>query len=102
MSLFETGKEAMVHEFKEVLTKHSRVVPPSTILDVLGADDDDEVAAAAPPDFQQMPADVRQNLVKIAEWLINHKHDDFMNVSAFCLYSLPFSLSLTRIGRLDG
>ena len=74
MSLFDTGKENLIHEFKELVAKHSKIIPASTIIDEISGDDDE------PPNFQQFPANILQNLANIAEWLIAHNEDDYMNV----------------------
>lgn len=39
MSLFETGKDNLINEFKEDLAKHSMSIPPITVLDALAADE---------------------------------------------------------------
>jgi hypothetical protein len=74
MSLFDTGKENLIHEFKELVAKHSKIIPANTIIDEISGDDDE------PPNFQQFPTNILQNLASIAEWLIAHNEDDYMNV----------------------
>jgi hypothetical protein len=39
MSLFETGKDNLINEFKEHLAKHSQTIPPITVLDALATDE---------------------------------------------------------------
>lgn len=39
MSLFETGKDNIISEFKEHLAKHSHIVPPITVLEALATDE---------------------------------------------------------------
>ena len=39
MSLFETGKDNLINEFKEHLAKHSQTIPPISVLDALATDE---------------------------------------------------------------
>ena len=39
MSLFETGKDSLISEFKEHLAKHSQTIPAITVLDALTNDE---------------------------------------------------------------
>lgn len=39
MSLFDTGKDNIISEFKENLAKHSQTIPPITILEAISTDE---------------------------------------------------------------
>ena len=39
MSLFETGKDNLSNEFKEMLAKHSQTLSPSYVLEAISAND---------------------------------------------------------------
>ena len=39
MSLFETGKDNLANEFKELLAKHSQTLSPSYILEAVSVND---------------------------------------------------------------
>jgi len=43
MTLFESGKDTLEREFRNMLTRYSKPVPPFAILDVLTADDGKKV-----------------------------------------------------------
>ena len=96
MSLFETGKDMLVHEFKELLVKHSKAVPPAIIIRVIS--NEEGVLPLPQPSplifhyillcslsledlhMHQFPPEVASNLIKMADWLIIHNEDDYMNV----------------------
>lgn len=75
MSLFETGKDNLINEFKEHLAKHSQTIPPISVLDALATDEEEL-------NINHFPQNVKDNLIQIADWLITHNEDDFMNVYA--------------------
>nr|CAH0105357.1 unnamed protein product [Daphnia galeata] len=75
MSLFETGKDNIISEFKENLAKHSQTIPAIAVLEAL-ANDEEEI------NINHFSADVKDNLMQIADWLVTHNEDDFMNVYA--------------------
>jgi len=75
MSLFETGKDNLANEFKELLAKHSQTLSPSYILEAVSVND--EIV-----NIYTFPPNVTEDLIKISDWLITHDQDDFMNVYA--------------------
>ncbi|KAJ1527311.1 hypothetical protein ONE63_008830 [Megalurothrips usitatus] len=77
-TLFTSGGDALNREFKDILCRHSKPVPPITLLDIVGADEDTS-GEDAPPSLSHFPDAVIQELVCIADWLIAHNHDDYMN-----------------------
>jgi len=75
MSLFETGKDNLTNEFKELLAKHSQTLSPPYILEAISVND--EIV-----NIYNFPPNVSEDLMKISDWLITHNEDDFMNVYA--------------------
>ncbi|XP_070580282.1 exocyst complex component 7-like isoform X2 [Ptychodera flava] len=63
-SLFESGKEGLEREFRTLLTRHSKPVPPVMILDMIGTDEERTM----------------EELAEIAKWLLGRGSLDFMNV----------------------
>ncbi|XP_077980769.1 exocyst complex component 7-like isoform X2 [Glandiceps talaboti] len=63
-SLFEAGREGLEREFRTLLTRHSKPVPPVMILDMLGTDEERTM----------------EELAEIAKWLLRKRNLDFMNV----------------------
>ena len=92
MSLFETGKDNIISEFKDHLAKHSQTIPPIAILEALANDDGKFVLLEKIPiwfifvfvaeeiNINHFSPDVKDNLIQIADWLIVHNEDDFMTV----------------------
>ncbi|XP_034242549.1 exocyst complex component 7 isoform X1 [Thrips palmi] len=80
-TLFTSGGDALNREFKDILVRHSKSVPPITLLDLVAADEDTS-GEDAPPSLSPFPDNVIQELVHIADWLIAHNRDDYMNTYA--------------------
>lgn len=77
--LFERGKESLESEFRSLMTRHSKVVSPVLILDLISGDDELEV----PEDvaLEHLPESVLQDVVRISRWLVEYgRNQDFMNV----------------------
>ena len=51
-TLYEAGKEALEREFRNLLTRHTKPVPPVVILDVLAVEDD--IDSAEPQSIEQL------------------------------------------------
>ncbi|XP_063240892.1 LOW QUALITY PROTEIN: uncharacterized protein LOC134541400 [Bacillus rossius redtenbacheri] len=130
-TLFNSGGDALNREFKELLSRHSKPVPPITLLDLVSADDGERARPAgapcrkptvfrgrgllasvgthhdlshghagaskgaadpvvlqtrpgrrAPAPLQHFPDSVSDQLVRLAEWLMAHGRDEYMNVYA--------------------
>ncbi|XP_078611801.1 exocyst complex component 7-like isoform X1 [Branchiostoma floridae x Branchiostoma japonicum] len=75
--LFESGKDQLEREFRNLLTRHSRPVPAVTILDMLGTEDDPEDIP-----LEHLPERTVAELTEISRWLITQNSTDFMNVYA--------------------
>uniref|UniRef100_A0A7N6AEG5 Exocyst complex component 7 n=1 Tax=Anabas testudineus TaxID=64144 RepID=A0A7N6AEG5_ANATE len=77
---FEKGKELLEGEFRSLLTRYSKPVPPILILDAISVDEElelvqDEVV------LEHLPEAVLQDIICIAGWLVEYgRNQDFMNV----------------------
>ncbi|XP_023067529.1 exocyst complex component 7 isoform X3 [Piliocolobus tephrosceles] len=77
--LFERGKDALEAEFRSLMTRHSKVVSPVLILDLISGDDDLE--AQEDVTLEHLPESVLQDVVRISRWLVEYgRNQDFMNV----------------------
>lgn len=78
-SLFEKGKELLEAEFRSLLTRYSKPVPPILILDALGADEELEVQEEVV--LEHLPEAALQDIICISAWLTEYgRNQDFMNV----------------------
>ncbi|XP_047612986.1 exocyst complex component 7 isoform X2 [Phacochoerus africanus] len=77
--LFERGKESLESEFRSLMTRHSKVVSPVLILDLISGEDDLEVPDEVP--LEHLPESVLRDVIRIARWLVEYgRNQDFMNV----------------------
>ncbi|KAM5274162.1 exocyst complex component 7 isoform 7-T7 [Ctenodactylus gundi] len=77
--LFERGKESLESEFRSLMTRHSKVVSPVLILDLISGDDELEVQEDVA--LEHLPESVLQDVVRISRWLVDYgRNQDFMNV----------------------
>ncbi|XP_034360562.1 exocyst complex component 7 isoform X5 [Arvicanthis niloticus] len=77
--LFERGKESLESEFRSLMTRHSKVVSPVLILDLISGDDELEVQEDVV--LEHLPESVLQDVVRISRWLVEYgRNQDFMNV----------------------
>lgn len=81
-SLFEKGKELLEAEFRSLLTRYSKPVPPILILDALGADEELEVQEVQEEVvLEHLPEAALQDIICISGWLTEYgRNQDFMNV----------------------
>ncbi|XP_016304134.1 exocyst complex component 7-like [Sinocyclocheilus anshuiensis] len=76
---FEKGKELLEAEFRSLLTRYSKPVPPILILDAIGGDEDMEVQEDVT--LEHLPEAVLQDIICISAWLVEYgRNQDFMNV----------------------
>ncbi|KAG9332163.1 hypothetical protein JZ751_015739 [Albula glossodonta] len=77
---FEKGKELLEAEFRGLLTRYSKPVPPVLILDAVGGDEElEEVQEEVM--LEHLPEAVLQDVICISSWLAEHaRNQDFMNV----------------------
>ncbi|XP_031207378.1 exocyst complex component 7 isoform X6 [Mastomys coucha] len=77
--LFERGKESLESEFRSLMTRHSKVVSPVLILDLISGDDELEVQEDVV--LEHLPESVLKDVVRISRWLVEYgRNQDFMNV----------------------
>ncbi|KAL0278361.1 UNVERIFIED_CONTAM: hypothetical protein PYX00_000199 [Menopon gallinae] len=80
-TLFNDGGLALSREFKNLLRKYSKPVPPSVLLELVGNDEDTSNEGTL-PSLHHFPQSVSDELIRIADWLITHNRDEYMNVYA--------------------
>ncbi|XP_023569677.1 exocyst complex component 7 isoform X2 [Octodon degus] len=77
--LFERGKDSLESEFRSLMTRHSKVVSPVLILDLISGDEELEVQEDVA--LEHLPESVLQDVVRISLWLVEFgRNQDFMNV----------------------
>lgn len=77
--LFERGKESLESEFRSLMTRHSKVVSPVLILDLIGGDDELELQEDVA--LEHLPESALQDVTRISRWLAEYgRNQDFMNV----------------------
>ncbi|NXK90461.1 EXOC7 protein, partial [Formicarius rufipectus] len=78
-SLFERGKESLESEFRSLMTRHTKPVPPILILDLISGDD--EMETQEEMSLEHLPESVLHDIVRISGWLVeNGRNQDFMTV----------------------
>ncbi|KAM9296354.1 exocyst complex component 7 isoform 8-T8 [Gastrophryne carolinensis] len=78
-SLFERGKESLDAEFRSLLQRNSKPVPPILILDLIGTEE--ELEGQEEAILEHLPEGVLQDLIRISQWLVEYgRNQDFMNV----------------------
>ncbi|XP_075627197.1 exocyst complex component 7 isoform X4 [Balearica regulorum gibbericeps] len=78
-SLFERGKESLESEFRSLMTRHTKPVPPILILDLISGDDEMETQEEMP--LEHLPESVLHDIIRISGWLVeNGRNQDFMTV----------------------
>ncbi|NXL59896.1 EXOC7 protein, partial [Chordeiles acutipennis] len=78
-SLFERGKESLESEFRSLMTRHTKPVPPILILDLISADD--EMETQEEMSLEHLPESVLHDIIRISGWLVeNGRNQDFMTV----------------------
>ncbi|XP_075033899.1 exocyst complex component 7 isoform X13 [Mixophyes fleayi] len=78
-SLFERGKESLDAEFRNLLQRHSKPVPPILILDLIGTDE--EIEGQEEGILDHLPEGILQDIIRISQWLVEYgRNQDFMNV----------------------
>ncbi|XP_036408271.1 exocyst complex component 7-like isoform X3 [Megalops cyprinoides] len=76
---FEKGKELLEAEFRALLTRYSKPVPPVLILDAIGVDEELEVQEEVT--LEHLPEAVLQDIICISGWLVEYgRNQDFMTV----------------------
>ncbi|XP_056673082.1 exocyst complex component 7 isoform X10 [Monodelphis domestica] len=77
--LFERGKESLESEFRSLMTRHSKVVSPVLILDLISGED--EMEAQDDITLEHLSESVLHDVIRISRWLVEYgRNQDFMNV----------------------
>ncbi|KAM8945278.1 exocyst complex component 7 isoform 1-T1 [Pelodytes ibericus] len=77
--LFEKGKESLDAEFRNLLQRHSKPVPPILILDLISAEE--EMEGQEEGILEHLPEGSLQDVIRISQWLVEYgRNQDFMNV----------------------
>uniref|UniRef100_A0A0B6Z8K7 Exocyst complex component 7 n=1 Tax=Arion vulgaris TaxID=1028688 RepID=A0A0B6Z8K7_9EUPU len=72
--IFEDGKEALHHEFKSLLNRHGRPLPPIVILDLLNTDEElSSIEIDTNMTLEQLPEKVIADLRTISKWLTEYE-----------------------------
>ncbi|XP_061087585.1 exocyst complex component 7-like isoform X2 [Conger conger] len=82
-ALFEKGQELLEAEFRALLTRCSRPVPPQLVLRLLGEETREETQEEAQEEvaLEHLPGPVLRDMVCISSWLIEHaRNQDFLSV----------------------
>nr|XP_054500930.1 exocyst complex component 7 isoform X6 [Agelaius phoeniceus] len=78
-SLFERGKESLESEFRSLMTRHTKPVPPILILDLISGDE--EMDTQEEMSLEHLPESVLHDTIRISGWLVeNGRNQDFMTV----------------------
>ncbi|KAK7861732.1 hypothetical protein R5R35_008704 [Gryllus longicercus] len=80
-TLFNSGGDALNREFKELLQRHNKPVPPVMLLDLVSPDEETPMEDHS-ASLNHLPDYVCSELQRIAEWLIINNRDEYINVYA--------------------
>ncbi|XP_032995262.1 exocyst complex component 7 isoform X2 [Lacerta agilis] len=75
--LFEKGKESLESEFRSLMARHSKPVPPILILDLITLDD--EMESQEDVTLEHLPESVLQDIVRISGWLVEYGRNQGFN-----------------------
>lgn len=73
---FDKGKELLEAEFRSLLTRYSKPVPPILILDAITVDEELEVQEEVV--LEHLPEAVLQDIICIAGWLVEYGRNQGM------------------------
>lgn len=92
---FEKGKELLEAEFRSLLTRYSKAVPPILILDAISVDEELEVQEEVV--LEHLPEAVLQDIICIAGWLVEYGRNQGTTVSPFTLVFSQLSCFFTSV-----
>ncbi|XP_019875893.1 exocyst complex component 7 [Aethina tumida] len=76
-SFFHKGNDKLNSEFKTILDKYNTPILPVVLLDLINED----VPNKDPKQFpSQIPPNAKENLIKIAKWLLDNHRDEYLTV----------------------
>ncbi|CAH0564541.1 unnamed protein product [Brassicogethes aeneus] len=76
-SFFHKGNDKLNCEFKTILDKYNAPLLPVVLLDLMSEDISSKEQKPLP---SQIPQNAKENLVKIAKWLLENNRDEFLTV----------------------
>lgn len=79
--LFERGKESLESEFRSLMTRHSKPVPPILIFDLISLED--EVEAQEDVTLEHLPESVLQDIIRISGWLVEYGRNQGKLIQGF-------------------
>lgn len=79
-TLFDTASDALEKEFRSLLTRNSKPVPPIIIMDLVLIDE--ELAVDDEKVVEHLSENTLKELRDIARWLLDNSREDYMNVYA--------------------
>ncbi|XP_060107993.1 exocyst complex component 7 isoform X1 [Heteronotia binoei] len=68
--LFEKGKESLESEFRSLMTRYSKPVPPILILDLISLDE--EMETQEDVTLEHLPESILQDIIRISGWLVDY------------------------------
>lgn len=77
-TLFDTAGDALEKEFRSLLTRNSKPVPPIIIMDLVLIDE--ELTVDEEKVVEHLSENTLKELRDIARWLLDNKREDYMNV----------------------
>lgn len=103
--LFERGKESLESEFRSLMTRHSKVVSPVLILDLISSEEELEVQEEVP--LEHLPEGVLLDVVRISRWLVEYGRNQGKRAQAglgvrspfICLICLVFFFFNKKLNR---
>ncbi|XP_053151226.1 exocyst complex component 7 isoform X10 [Hemicordylus capensis] len=75
--LFEKGKESLESEFRSLMTRNSKPVPPILILDLISLDE--EMETQEDVTLEHLPEGVLQDIIRISGWLVEYGRNQGFN-----------------------
>lgn len=82
-SLFERGKESLESEFRSLMTRHTKPVPPILILDLISGDE--EMDTQEEMTLEHLPESVLHDIIRISGWLVENGR----NQGGWCCLLFP-------------
>lgn len=78
-ALFDKGSNKLNIRFKNILDKYNKPMLPVILLNILNNDEDTSNEDVPPPP-EQIPETARNELIKMAAWLLDNGRDEYLTV----------------------
>ncbi|KAL1497450.1 hypothetical protein ABEB36_008422 [Hypothenemus hampei] len=75
-SFFHKGSDKLNTEFKTILDRYNTPILPVVLLDLINLEESKDSIMHT----KQIPPEAKNQLIKIATWLLNHNRDEFLTV----------------------